>query len=155
MIVVTPKTIFRLSTQSVPGEIQLSPEAWRVVAQINGARTLTEIADNLNTDSLAIARTAEGLYRLGLFEAGDQSEPPARATVNGVFFNNIEAEFVKMIGPFGQVLIEDELTKLGESRQNFPRDKVAALVEGVSNHITDEQRRLNFQRIMLEAIRKL
>ena len=152
---VTPETILRLTFTSTPGEIQLLPDAWRVVVQINGARTISEIAASLNADTSVVAKTADDLYRLGLLGVGDASDTPARATVNGVFFDSIEAEFIKKIGPFGSILIEDEVVNLGESRQNFPRDKVAELVERVSAHITDEPRRIDFQRIMLEAISKI
>jgi hypothetical protein len=44
---------------------------------------------------------------------------------------------------------------LGEKSDNFPRDRLAELIEHVSASIKDNNRRLNFQRVMLEAMRKL
>ncbi len=153
-IAVTPQSVFRLSAASAPAEIQLSPETWRVIAQINGARTISEIAANLKTDSAAVEKAAQDLYRLGLLREGQESDEPARTTVDGAFFDHIEAEFIKMIGPFGPILIGDEIEYLGASRENFPRVQVAELVERISAHITEEPRRVRFQQIMLEAIRK-
>ncbi len=153
-ILVTPQTVFRLSSSGAPGEVQLTAEEWRVIAQLNGERTISDVAANLKKDSGFVAKTADDLYRLGLLAVGSASDEPARTTMDGAFFEFIEGEFVKKIGPFGLVLIEDEVVNLGESRDSFPRDKVAALVEHVSEHITDEAKRIDFQRIMLEAIRK-
>ncbi len=152
---ITPQTIFRISAEGATGAVHLSAEAWRVLTQVNGSRSIGEIATNLNADAAQIVRTAVDLFRLGLLAADKQSTVPVRTTVNGVFFENIEKEFVRVIGPIGPILIEEEIANLGEGRENFPRDKVAMLVERVSAQIADEKKRVNFQRIMLEAIRKL
>ncbi len=153
-ILVTPKTVFRLSSSGAPGEVQLTSEEWRVIAQLNGERTISDVATNLKADSGLVAKTVDDLYRLGLLAVGSASDEPARTTVVEAFFDIIEGEFVKMMGPAGPLLIEDEVEHLQLTRQAFPRDKVAELVERLGAHITDESRRITFQRIMLEAIRK-
>jgi hypothetical protein len=153
-ILVTPQSVFRLAASSGVGAIQLSPETWRVIAQIDGARTIGEIAENLKTDSTVVQKAAENLFRLGLLREGKESDEPVRTTVDRAFFDHIEKEFVKMIGPFGTVLIDDELGTLGATRETFPRDKVAELVERLSVQITEDDRRIRFQQVMLEAIRK-
>ncbi len=153
-ILVTLQSVFRLAASSGAGAIQLSPETWRVIAQINGARTIGEIAANLKTDSTVVQKAAEDLYRLGLVREGKESDEPVRTTVDSAFFDHIEKEFVKMIGPFGPVLIDDEVVKLSATRESFPREKIAELVERLSAHITEDERRLRFQQVMLEAMRK-
>jgi len=152
---ISPQTIFRISTDGATGEVHLSAESWRVLTQVDGSRSIGEIATSLNIDAAQTARTAEDLFRLGLLALAKQSTVPVRTTVNGVFFENIAKEFVRVIGPIGPILIEEEIANLGEGRENFPRDKVAMLVERVSAQINDEKKKVNFQRIMLEAIRKL
>lgn len=152
---IAPQTVFRISSEGASGEVHLSPEAWRVLTQVNGSRSLAEIATNLNADAAKIAQTADELVRLGLLAAAQDSTTPIRTTVNGVFFENISKEFVRVVGPIGPILIDEEIANLGESREDFPRDKVSSLVERVSAQIPDEKKRLNFQRIILEAIRSL
>jgi hypothetical protein len=153
-LLVTHQSVFRLASSSGDQAIRISNEMWRVIAQINGARTIDEIATNLKAESSMVQKAAEDLYRLGLVQEGTETDEPARPTVDSSFFEQIESEFVKIIGPFGPILIDDELSKLGVTRQSFPRDKVAELVERLSGHVTDEARRLRFQQVMLEAIRK-
>jgi len=153
--VVALETIFRISSEGATGEVHLSARAWRVLTQIDGSRSVREIAANLNADPEQTLRATEELFRLGLVVVDNQAAVPAKATVNGVFFQNIEKEFVKVVGPIGPILIEEEIANLGEARENFPRAKVAELVERVSAQIEDDTHRLNFQRIILQAIRKL
>lgn len=152
---IAPQTVFQISSEGATGEVHLSPDAWRVLTQVDGSRSVEEIAANLNTNAAKIVQTAEELLRLGLLAAANHSATPARTTVNGMFFENIEKEFVRVVGPIGPILIEEVIENLGESRETFPRDKVSALVERVSSQIPDEKKRLNFQRIILKAIRSL
>lgn len=152
---ITSQTIFRISSDGAVGEIHLSAEAWRVLTQVDGSRSVGEIAANLSVDPAFVTKTTGELERLGLLAVDSKSTEPVRTTVNGVFFENIEKEFVRVVGPIGPILIEEEIANLGESRDSFPRDKVSSFVERVSAQIPDEKKRLNFQRITLEAIRKL
>ena len=53
------------------------------------------------------------------------------------------------------MIIDDEIAALGETRESFPRHKVAELVERVSADIGDENKRLRFQQIMLDMLKRL
>jgi hypothetical protein len=96
-------------------------------------------------DSLAQARILE-------LVPGGMPEP--KAMVAAVFFDKIEDALARAMGPLAMVIIEDEIVALGEDRKAFPRDRLADLVERVSISIKDDSRRLQFQRVMLEAMRK-
>lgn len=152
---ITSQTVLRISSEGAAGEVHLSPEAWRVLTQVNGSRSTDEIATNLGIDPASVAKTAEELVRLGLLAIDAKPTTPIRTTVDGVFFENIEKEFVRVVGPIGPILIEEEIANLDESREKFPRDKVSSLVERVSAQIPDEKKRVNFQRIILQAIQGL
>src|SRR3989304_9116240 len=91
------ETVFRVSSSGAAGEIRLSADAWRVFTQINGSRTVRDIAANLKAEPEITLRAAEELLRLGLVAVGNQPTAPARATVNGAFFQNVEKEFVKVM----------------------------------------------------------
>ncbi len=149
------QVVFKLYGGNLAEEIHLKPEAWRLLTQVDGVRTVAEIAHRLAMDPAAAASLAESLYRAGVLEVAVGSVAPPRATVNGAFFDHVTHQLTLAMGPVAGVIIEDEVSTLGERRENFPRDRVAELVERVSEQIADEQKRVNFQRIMLEAIRKL
>ncbi len=148
------QVVFKVYSGNIAGEINLKPEAFRLLVQVDGVRTVAEIAQGIGVDQAAAASIAASLYKAGVLEIVSGVVAPPRATVNGVFFDHVTRELTLVIGPVASMLIEDEVSALGETRENFPRNRMAELVERVSGEIRDEQKRVNFQRVMLEAIRK-
>jgi hypothetical protein len=146
--------IYRLSTTAPPGEVNLKPESWRILAQVNGERTIAEIAQALGMDELAAAQLALSLFQSGVLEIARGKAAPLRATVDGAFFDQVTHELATAMGPLAEIVIDEEIENLGESRKQFPRERIPDLVERVSQAIPDEPKRVKFQQVMLEAIRK-
>lgn len=154
-VAVSAQTIFRLSADGTMGEVRLGADAWRVLAQVNGIRTLAEIAKNLNSEQGTVTKAVNELLQSGLLTVETNPSVAVRAVIPGDFFDRTEKEFIRVMGPLGELIIEEEIENLGYSRNEFPRDQIATLVEQVSAHVPDNAKRLKFQQIMLEAIRKL
>lgn len=149
------QVVFRLSSGEIAGEINLKPEAWRFLARVNGLRSVADIAQNVGMDEATATRVAETLYQAGILAVAEGSITPPRPSVNGAFFDRVERELARAMGPLATIIVEDEVSALGEKREQFPRERVAELVERVSEAIRDDSRRMQFQQIMLEAIRKM
>lgn len=149
------QVIFKLSTGDLAGEVNLKPEAWRLLTQINGVRSVAEIAKNLGMDETSAISLVDMLFKSHILEIAPGSEPPPSVSVDANFFAEITRELAKAIGPLASIIIEDEIAALGEQADDFPRDRLADLVERVSEAIKDNTKRVAFQRLMLEAIRKL
>jgi hypothetical protein len=62
-------------------KVQLSPEEWRVISQVNGRNTIEQIMRRLNMDEIQIRRIIYGLLQAGLIELGT---PPPAAPPPGV-----------------------------------------------------------------------
>ncbi len=147
--------IYRLSSTAPPGEINLKPDSWRILTHVNGERTVAEIAQDLGLDEAVATQIALALFQSGVLEIAQGAVAPVRSTVNGTFFAQVTHELAAAMGPLAEIVIDEEVENLGESRQEFPRDRIPDLVERVSQAIPDEARRVKFQQIMLDAIRKL
>jgi hypothetical protein len=154
---VIPSTdvVLKFSPSGSPGAVSLQPDEWQVLAQVNGARSVAEIAVILTRDEFTVAKVLYGLVTAGLLEPGERPKASPRATVNGNFFERLSSEFIEIMGPLGPMIIDDEIAALGETRESFPRHKVAELVERVSTDISDENKRLRFQQIMLDMLKRL
>ncbi len=146
--------IYRLSTTAPPGEVNLKPESWRILAQVNGERTVAEIAQALGMDESTAAQLALSLFQSGVLELAQGTAAPVRATVDGVFFDQVTHQLAAAMGPLAEIVIDEEIENLGESRKQFPRERIPDLIERVSQAIPDEAKRIQFQQVMLEAIRK-
>jgi hypothetical protein len=145
--------ILKLSSADLKSDINLKPEDWRVLTMVNGVRSLGEIAQSLGMDPTQVMNIANSALQAHILELAPGSLPLPGATVEAAFFDEIANELAHAMGPLAAVIIEDEIAALGENRETFPRDRLADLVERVSAAIKDNERRLKFQRVMLEAIR--
>ena len=121
---------------------------------MNGVRSIAEIGQNLGMDAAATFSIADSLLQAHILEVAPGSVPAPSPSVGNAFFDEISRELARAMGPLASIIIEDEIAALDEKRESFPRDRLADLVEHVSAAIKDNNRRLNFQRAMLEAIRK-
>jgi DNA-binding Lrp family transcriptional regulator len=149
------QTIFKLSTSELSGEINLKPEVWRVLSQVNGVRTLGEIAQAVGMSPETASQIAETLLQTRILEVAGEGAALAQATVNGAFFDSIALELARAMGPMARLVIKDAVGALGETQESFPRERLADLIENVSEEIRDPNKRVRFQQVMLEAIRKL
>ncbi|MBI5033129.1 MAG: hypothetical protein HZB51_21630 [Chloroflexi bacterium] len=149
------QVIFKMSSGDLANEVNLKPEAWRILTQINGARTVADIAKNIGMDENTAINVADSLFKAHILEVAPGSVMPGSETVDAPFFDSVTKELARAMGPLASIIVEDEISALGESMDNFPRDRLADLIEAVSESIKDNTKRVNFQRVMLEAIRKL
>ncbi len=102
--------------------------------------------------------TAKKLYQLLAAELIAVAERPVRSpqrTVGKAFLDRVQQELTRIMGPMAPVIIEDHVAEMDEKMSAFPRDRAAELVEGVSMEISDEGKRVDFQRTMLEILRRI
>jgi hypothetical protein len=148
-------TIYRLSKKAPPGGISFNADDWRVLTMVNGVRSVTEIAQSISADEAAIARIGRNLLESGVLEVEFEPPAPRSSTVDGWFFEQVTLELARAIGPMAEIIIDDELERLGKKREAFPCECVPDLVENVSSAIRDDAKRIRFQQVMLGSIRKL
>lgn len=146
--------IFKVSTTGVKGGIQFKPEEWQVFTQLDGKRTIADVAQQLGLDPGIVWRIAESLYRRGLLELAAGSEIPSEI-VNDKFFPQLTHELILVLGALADIIIDEEVSGMGESRERFPKARAPELVERVSTSIRNEQKRIKFQQVMLDSLRKL
>jgi len=146
-------TVFNISATGSTNTVSLKPIEWQVLAQINGERSVIEIADLLDLQEFEVAKIIYGLTTAGLLHEVTDSENAFREIVDGSFFEKLTANFTEVIGPIGPIIIEDEIKLLGEDREAFPQSKAAELVERVSLEISDSAKRAQFQKQMVAVLR--
>jgi hypothetical protein len=154
-VIPSTNVVFKLSTSGSPGEINLQPNEWQVLTQVNGARSVAEIAQEMGGDEFTVAKVLYGLTSAGLLIEGEKPATLPVATVNGSFFTILNDEVIEILGPLGPMVIQEMVDDLDETLESFPRDKVADLVERVSTEIDDEDKQLHFQQIMLDILKNL
>jgi hypothetical protein len=149
------QVVFKLSTREPAGEVSLKPEAWRILAYVNGERTLAEIARQSGIDESTANAIAHNLLQANILEIVSGNLVAQSPYVAPSFFDQIARELARSIGPLARLIVNEAIVALGEQPTQFPRERIADLIERLSEEIPDPDRRLRFQQVMLELIRQL
>jgi type II secretory pathway predicted ATPase ExeA len=148
-VVGSSDTTFSIVVDSGGKDRTILEKQWGVLALCNGMRSVSEIAAILGRNVVAVSQTISDMVGMGLLEkVGSVAAPKPRvkATVGDEFFAAVETELKKLVGPIGRVIMNDTLAAFDESRDAFPKDRVQAFIETVSEQIVEEQKRKAFGR---------
>ncbi len=147
--------VFKMSTNKTPKEVNLRAEEWKALANINGTKSIAEIADGLGLSEFDISRIIYRLYKEGLIEETEKPKPMPSEIVNGNFFHLLEETLAKVMGPMASIIIDEKTMMLKHEKTAFPKSNLAKLIEYVSNEISDEAKRISFQQSMLGVIKNM
>ena len=148
-VIHSPNDIFRISLQNDIKDKNVKGDQWNVLALTNGSRTISEIARSLGWDEF---KTSKAIYRLiqaGFVERTEERRFSNRKAIGENFFQMLEHELKKVMGPVAPFIIDDKLTDFGESKESLPLDQALSFVEAVREEIPNEQRREEFKREMM------
>ncbi|MGM0417516.1 MAG: hypothetical protein ACQEQS_02225 [Thermodesulfobacteriota bacterium] len=65
------------------------------------------------------------------------------------------SKFFEAIGPIAEVVAEDEITEMGETRKDFPAERFAELVNLLSSQIPRADKKKEFQKAMMLKLKDL
>jgi hypothetical protein len=149
------ETVFRLSSRNGADDVVLKGEEWNILIRISGKKTVGEIAGELGMSEIETAKKIYRLLAADLIEVAEAPVHSPRRIVGRAFFNTMQQELTLVMGPMAPVIIEDQVADMDETISVFPGDRAAELVEGISMEISDEAKRVDFQKKMLEILKKV
>jgi hypothetical protein len=152
-IIPSQDLVFKLSSKGAPDEVRLKHEAWSVLSQIDGKKTVGDISDELKMGEHDTAWILYKLFTSGLIEVATGPQRKEKKLVDVGFFGLVEERLAQIIGPVASVILEEEIINMGEEKGSFPVEKVSLLVEKVSGDIADDAQRIAFQKATLDALK--
>jgi general secretion pathway protein A len=90
-----------------------------------------------------------------LFPEGLAHDRIGADTVTPQFFEYMTRIAVAAMGPMAPLVLRDQMSALGESRESFPQPKLKELIELVSREILNETMRFRFQEMMFQEMETL
>jgi predicted transcriptional regulator len=143
--------VFRRKISSEKTNYSLNFQMIRVLAEMNGTRTLAQVAESLNTPMAELKSTLAQLYRQGLIvEVKSSTE-----TLSPRFIQTAETHLADAIGPIAPKVITDCIHLLGYSRQTVPVTRAKELVERIASKIMIQQKKAAFMSAMLSEFNEL
>jgi hypothetical protein len=127
------------------GQIRVKKEDWDILARIDGRRSVQEISDELYLAPRDLVKTIYRFREAGLIGEGTRYPEPAYAAFGEEFLSSLERELMLAVGPLAPMLLVEALEDLAEIPEPFTTEKLALLLEKLSNAITVEENRLRFQ----------
>jgi hypothetical protein len=142
--------VFKRSIKGDIGEFSLDSNMLKVLMELDGKKNLATVAQAINMDMEALREVAARLYNIKLVAKVEKKAP----VLNKAFFDVLTAQLSLALGPIAEFLIEDEIQEFGYDLTNFPFHRAAELVNVLALQIPREDKRLAFQRVMVEKIKK-
>lgn len=150
----TESGIFTIAKDKSPSDVSLRSAEWAVITQVDGSKTIGEIALALAMNLEEAIDTFSGLVEKGLITFLS-TEDPQESYLPPLFFENLETQLMKIIGPVAPFILEDTLWSMDLKKEKFKAEKLAELIEAISDEIMDDSKKIDFQQVMLELMKEL
>ena len=151
-VVHSPNDIFRISLQNDVKDKNVKGDQWNVLALTNGSRTISEIARALGWDEFKTSKATYRLIQAGLLERGEEKKLPTKKAVGENFFQLVEYELKRVMGPVAPFVIEDTLSEFGETKDSLSQDQALSFVEALEEGIPNDQKREEFKKGLMEFL---
>ncbi len=133
------------------GEVSLDSEMLQVLMELDGTKNLAQVARSLNMNMKHLRGVLNKLQSLQIIEVATDAMP----TLGRDFFNALSSELARAMGPIADVVIEDEISDMGEVKSSFPAHRAAELVDLLARQIIREERKVAFQQSMVKKLREI
>lgn len=144
------KLVFRRVNRKDLGEFSMDSHMLGLLMEIDGKRTLNQIAQSRGWKLGDIRNAIVRLLELKLIA-------PVQATVTSVdedFLDYLRLQLSHAVGPIAEILIEDTIVDLGHSRDSFPANQVAELVDLLAKEIQRDDKAIQFKKNIVEKIKQ-
>ncbi len=122
-----------------------------VVSQLDGQKTVAQIADNLALNTQEVEEIFKKLVSAQILvllnRSGENNQLPAD------FFKILKHEMTLLLGPVAAIILEDVLEMMRMSRESFERRYLPTLIDLLTNQIDDPVKQIEFQRNIYPKIK--
>ena len=142
--------VFKPVIRGELGQLTLGGQMLSVLMALDGKKTLVQVSQKVGINSADLREAITKLIRMRLVESIER----AVSIVDQEFMEFLISRMSLAIGPLGEIIVEDGLEELGFTRNNFPSQRIADLVNLLSEEIQREEKRFEFKQVMLRKIRE-
>lgn len=118
---------------------------------IDEDKSILEISKQVKLDPTVFKECFVKLYKLKLIEKVDKGVE----YINGMVLNDIRETLIKLLGPLGEVLMDDAAEQLNVEKSKIPQKNVPEYLMAIANEIPSDKQKREFQKIMLEQIKAM
>jgi hypothetical protein len=146
--------IYVLAKDKSPTDVKLKSSEWAIITQVDGEKTVKEIAETLALKDEEAFALFEGLIEKGLIGLYGDSNPEEQF-VSDKFFEVLKKEFIDVVGPVAPFIISDVFLENELKKDKLKQEMIPELIELLSDEITDEKKKVKFQQKMLNYLKEI
>lgn len=136
--------VFQLNQNQTPEEANLMHLEWAVVSQLDGQKTVRQIADSLSLNTKEIEEIFKKLAAADLLVVVNKSDESHY--IPQEFFKTLNHEMTLLLGPVATIILEDVLDMMHQHRDGFERNLLPVFIELLTNQIDDQVKQVEFQK---------
>lgn len=146
--------IYVLAKDKSPTEVNLKSAEWAIITQIDGEKTVADVARALALSVDEAFILFKGLVEKGLIElSGDKTFEEQYVAES--FFEILKKEFIDVVGPVAPYIISDVLVEHEIRKDRLKKEVIPELIEVLSDEISDEMKKVKFQQNMLNHMKDI
>ncbi|TFH02970.1 MAG: hypothetical protein E4H13_00250 [Calditrichales bacterium] len=142
----------KLNPNNPPTASNLTLTKWKVIMQVDGKKSLQQIIDELQLGEDESLSIFYELFEQEFIQIIPQKMQEA-VYAEPDFFVNLENILINIIGPVAVYVINDVMWELNQAKDKFLVNDIPSLTESISREISDESKRVQFQKEMLRLIK--
>jgi len=135
-------------------QVTLTPSEWNVIAMFHKYPDLETIAQKFNINEQQLEAIFAQLQAKKLVRVVNLAADENFVKVPSFFWDRLETELSKSIGPIATLLIDDKIKEFNRQKTNFPHKLLYSLVEKIATEISVGPERNKFQKKILELIKQ-
>ncbi len=133
--------VYRRLARNDAGEFALDGQLLCVLMEMDGKKTVSEIAGSCGLSMDLMGQAISKLLQLELIETVEK----AVLALDSDFLDYLNIQLSLAIGPLAEIIIEDSVIDMGHSLLNFPAPLATELVDLISREIQREEKRIIFK----------
>jgi hypothetical protein len=145
-----PHMVFRRLPNGDLKEFTFDRQMLSVLVELDGQKSLSSVSKKTGFKLMTVKEIIIKLMDLKLVTPVKD----AMSVLHQDFFEYLNAQLAKAVGPISEILIEESVEDLGYTVKRFPSPRAAELVDLISRHINGEEKKIHFKHSMLEKIRE-
>jgi len=148
---INEQMVFSLKKDRSPQEVKLLQLEWAVITQLDGEKSVGQIAENLALNGKEIREIFKKLNQENLLELVDRSNEDQ--TIPLEFFDKLNHEMTYLLGPVAGIVVNDVLDVMRKDRNNFEKKYLASLIDLLTNQIDDPIKQIEFQKSIYKSVK--
>ncbi len=142
--------VFRRIVRDDLGEFSLDGQMLSILMELDGRTRLGTVAKKIGQNLDSVEEVIRRLLDMRLVEPVED----AISMLDRDFFDYLNTQMARAVGPVGEVLVEDAVADLGCTMTKFPSHRAAELVDMLARQIKREEKRTAFKQNLVNKIKE-